>query len=404
MSGTIFIDGGPPRGLPLASAVSSTDGIVVAQGGTPGVPGTATVREATIAQVIASAGLLPIAGGTITGNLTVNGTTTLTGTPTGPTALPGTATVQLATTAFDTAAVLVETNRALAVEALKAPLASPAFTGIPTVPTAPLGTNTTQAASTAFTSAAIAAALFAPASAPGLIFGLTLSNDGVTPNTVLDVASGTCTDSTNSHAIALGAFTKSIAGSWAAGIGANGMGIGLTATLNTWYHVFAIIVSGASDVYFDTSVTAANKPASTTAFRRIGSIFLDASVHFVRFAQNGDRFYLSTPSVPFSGTPGVTTAQTLVVASPPGIVTEAILSGVINDPTSSNSSMYLSSLALADLPAGTGLTAASGGIGLFSSWNVIVTTNTSSQIRQRVSTTTLSITIQSNGWIDTRGK
>jgi hypothetical protein len=385
MSGTIFIDGGPPRGLPLASAVSSTDGIVVAQGGTPGVPGTATVREATIAQVIASAGLLPIAGGTITGNLTVNGTTTLTGTPTGPTALPGTATVQLATTAFDTAAVLVETNRALAVEALKAPLASPVFTGVPTVPTAPLGTNTTQAASTAFT-------------------GLTLSNDGVTPNTVLDVASGTCTDSTNSHAIALGAFTKSIAGSWAAGSGANGMGIGLTATLNTWYHVFAIVVSGASDVYFDTSVTAANKPASTTAFRRIGSIFLDASVHLVRFAQNGDRFYLSTPSVPFSGTPGVTTAQTLVVASPPGIVTEAILSGVINDPTSANSSMYLSSLALADLPAGTGLTATSGGIGLFSSWNVIVTTNTSSQIRQRVSTTTLSITIQSNGWIDTRGK
>lgn len=44
----------------------------------------------------------------------------------------------------------VENTRALAAEALKAPLASPTFTGTPAAPTAAAGTNTTQLASTAF--------------------------------------------------------------------------------------------------------------------------------------------------------------------------------------------------------------------------------------------------------------
>jgi hypothetical protein len=100
----------------------------------------------------------------------------LTGTPTAPTAAPGTSTTQLSTTAFNAAAVLVETNRATAAEALKAntasptftgtviipsgasiagfaPLASPAFTGVPTAPTASVGVSNTQIASTAFVSA-----------------------------------------------------------------------------------------------------------------------------------------------------------------------------------------------------------------------------------------------------------
>jgi hypothetical protein len=100
----------------------------------------------------------------------------LTGIPTAPTATAGTNTTQLATTAFNAAAVLVETNRATAAEALKANiasptftgtvniptgaviadyalLASPAFTGVPTAPTASVGVSTTQIASTAFVSA-----------------------------------------------------------------------------------------------------------------------------------------------------------------------------------------------------------------------------------------------------------
>jgi len=55
------------------------------------------------------------------------------------------------------AAILVETNRAIAAEALLAPKASPALTGIPTAPTQAPGTNNTQIATTAFSAAAVAA-------------------------------------------------------------------------------------------------------------------------------------------------------------------------------------------------------------------------------------------------------
>lgn len=65
-------------GLPVASSVSPSDIVAVDQGGTPGVPGSAITRQATVALLLAGgSGFLPISGGTITGTLTVDGTTTL---------------------------------------------------------------------------------------------------------------------------------------------------------------------------------------------------------------------------------------------------------------------------------------------------------------------------------------
>ena len=48
-------------GLPVASSVSTSDITVVCQGGTTGVPGTCTTRQATVAKLLANAGggLLP---------------------------------------------------------------------------------------------------------------------------------------------------------------------------------------------------------------------------------------------------------------------------------------------------------------------------------------------------------
>jgi len=58
-----------------------------------------------------------------------------------------------ANVATNTTAIATETARALAAEALLAPLASPALTGTPTAPTAAAGTSTTQLATTAFVQA-----------------------------------------------------------------------------------------------------------------------------------------------------------------------------------------------------------------------------------------------------------
>jgi hypothetical protein len=69
------------------------------------------------------------------------------------------------------------------------------------------------------------------------IAGLTLSNDGGTPSSVLDIAAGQAADSGNAVMISIGAFPKSTAGAWTSGTGNNGMGNGLTIANSTWYHV-----------------------------------------------------------------------------------------------------------------------------------------------------------------------
>jgi len=154
----------------------------------------------------------------------------------------------------------------------------------------------------------------------GSIYGCGLSNDGTAPNSVLDVAACQATDSTNAHYISGSAFTKSTAGAWASGTGSNGMGNGLTITASTWYHVFAIINSSNYDVYFDTSITAANKPSGTTYFRYIGSFKTDASSHILAFSQAGQYFYwTSAPTDLSSG--AATTATLFTLSVPPGINT-----------------------------------------------------------------------------------
>jgi hypothetical protein len=75
---------------------------------------------------------------------------TFTGTPAAPTAATADSSTTIATTAFVKAQAY-------------APLASPTFTGTPTAPTATAGTNTTQIATTAFV-----AASFAPLASPAL--------------------------------------------------------------------------------------------------------------------------------------------------------------------------------------------------------------------------------------------
>lgn len=233
--------------------------------------------------------------------------------------------------------------------------------------------------------------------------GLTMSNDGVSPNTVLDISAGVCTDSTNSFAIKLGAFTKSISGSWVAGTGANGMGNGLTATASTWYHVFAIINAGAADIYFDTSITAANAPAGTTAFRRIGSIKLDGSVHILKFTQIGDNFWWFAPVFDVSAVTPTSGAQnTVTLASvPPGLPVIANLglsagwvSGVATTlsvyPTFATTA-YNSQLIV--------ITSASG-----AGW-AQMPTNSAAQILTKLTYGgSTSYSVETRGWLDPRGR
>ena len=243
--------------------------------------------------------------------------------------------------------------------------------------------------------------------------GMTLSNDAVAPNTVLDIAAGSCVDGTNAAIINLGAITKSTAGLFAVGSGNNGMGVGLTIAASTWYHVFAIVVSGAADIYFDTSVTAANKPAGTTAFRRIGSFKTDASAHILAFVQMGDYFWwVSNNTDDVSGAALGATATSFTVNVPPGVnvlanwvcsvfVTSGNSSGNIRiyDPT-------LTDFTVASTTGGPLL-----GIVDNAAINVIVRaqgtgwtrTNTSAQLRA-IADLPCQFSLRAIGWLDYRGR
>lgn len=236
-----------------------------------------------------------------------------------------------------------------------------------------------------------------------LLAGLTLSNDSGTPNTILDIAAGACADSTNATPIIGTAFTKTTGGTWVAGTGNAGMGNALTIANSTWYHVFAIINNGLYDVYFDTSVTAANKPAGTTSFRRIGSFKTDASAHILPFTQFGDDFVWG--STVAEGTSFPSNPVTLTV--PTGINVQWFGSGVVVANAGSSVTVTFSDFAVVQT-AGVGPTwaASAGGSSALPGVGAQarVWTNTSGQVGYSASGAGSTFSYWTHGWRDLRGR
>lgn len=238
--------------------------------------------------------------------------------------------------------------------------------------------------------------------------GLTLSNDGTSPNTVLDVAAGMAADSSNATYISLSStLTKATQGAWAAGANSNGMGTGLTIAANTWYHVFAIVNNSSPDVYFDTSATAANAPSGTTAFRRIGSFKTDGSAHILAFSQNGDEFLWRTPINDVNVSNLSTSVTNYTLSVPTGVQTIAHTRGYAVS-ASSVANMLCSSLdetgsTASNSPTGNlnlTFSVANDGIG----YQRDVRTNTNAQ-EQCVSSAAATIYVEDTyGWTDRRGR
>lgn len=152
---------------------------------------------------------------------------------------------------------------------------------------------TTQYANDAANGIAIqnAANALVQAYPPGHLYGLTLSNNSVDATNDLDIASGTCRDSTNQYNMDLVAMTKRLDATWSAGNG-NGMRDTGAIANGTW-HIFVIkdIVNEIVDVLASLSPTAPTLPVGYTVFRRIGSI-PRVSATLIPFYQRGDLFDL----------------------------------------------------------------------------------------------------------------
>jgi hypothetical protein len=241
------------------------------------------------------------------------------------------------------------------------------------------------------------------------VAGLTLSNDGTTPNSVLDIAAGQAADSTNAVTISPGAFTKSTAGAWTSGTGNNGMGNGLTVAASTWYHVILANNGGTPDIYFDTSATGANRPTgiSDTKVRRVGSFKTDGSSNILAFTQIGDTFYWSTVITDVSSSTSDYSAGVLVTLSVPLGLQVRPLARIFQGNASNILSIITSPSETNVAPGntttnpGTDMDAAT-----ISNWTQrLVYTNTSSQIRVRASTSgSISLNIFTAGYMDDRGR
>lgn len=151
----------------------------------------------------------------------------------------------------------------------------------------------------------------------GHLWGLTLSNDGTSPNTVLDIAAG---DAASQNALLMSAvaFTKNCNAAWTVGSGNGALDSGSTLAASTWYHVWQIMRTDTwvVDYLLSTSATAPAMPSGYTEKRRIGSIKTDGSSHIIAFSQVGDWFYWAASKQDMT-TPLTNNTDTLITLSVP---------------------------------------------------------------------------------------
>ena len=243
----------------------------------------------------------------------------------------------------------------------------------------------------------------------GWISGLTLSNDGTTPNTIIDIAAGCATSDDFSNFMSTAGINKSINSTWAVGTGNGGLDTG-TVAASTWYHVFLIMRTdtGVVDALISTSASSPTMPANYGEKRRIGSIRTDASKHIIPFTQFGDEFLWKTVTLDanFTASSASQTLNTLTV--PTGVQVFALLNlGFFYNGANLNLAIYTPDMG--DQSAAAWINADDTGILTRSTFPeatlfVRVRTNTSAQVAWATNGTGTQISIETMGWIDIRGK
>jgi hypothetical protein len=245
---------------------------------------------------------------------------------------------------------------------------------------------------------------------PGFLFGCTLSNTAGDLVNDITVAPGKARDATDAVNLILAiGLTKRLDANWAVGDAQGGLDTGSAA--NVTYHVWLIKRSdtGVVDALLSASATAPTLPAGYDYKRRIGSI-LRETASIVAFRQAGDRFWRSIPTGDVNDTDPGSAAVTRLLKVPTGIQVDAM---VIHSVTiGSSGTLYyglLSSLLdTSSVPSRTihDLVIVDNADASGDSVSREITTNTSAQIRSRLSGSIGSTieTVTTLGWIDTRGR
>lgn len=309
-----------------------------------------------------------------------------------PIALSGTMTVMCAWGAADAAAAVASAAVATSTAA------------------AALRTDTTQSFSDSEKNRA-QKNLGVPAAMRGHIAGLNMSAAGSSAS--FSIGAGVAVDSINVDVLTLGSAYTKTNGAWAVGSGNGSLDTGTIAN-GTWYHVHLIkrVDIGVVDILTSTNASSPTLPTNYTLARRIGSVKTDGTGNWVKFTQRGDFFLWDTLSAEVGNNNPGTGAVSRTLNVPPSIRVIAVSNYTLVNLSGSNGSLlFVSSLDQVDQAPGApnvsvpaagnfaGVVATSGG-------QLQVQTNTSAQIRTRISYSDGNVTlyIATSGWFDRRGR
>jgi len=243
--------------------------------------------------------------------------------------------------------------------------------------------------------------------------GLTTSNGTDAVNDI-DIAVGIARNNTNDGDLLLAAASgKQIDASWVSGgtpeTPLGGLSSSLTLTNDTWYHIHLILVGGAVEVGFDTSVTAANLVTDHTAtkFRRIGSVRRGTATN-IAFTQLGDEFLWDVPVSDYDA-PNPGTAEVLrTLTVPTGVAVWAKHVFYHNDgsPVAVGNGLVTSPDQANTAPSGTIHHTQVDVDFETATVEAVTRTNTSGQIRTRLDASDAGVLLRGTtlGWIDRRGR
>tara|TARA_R110002110_G_scaffold37601_2_gene124026 strand:- start:4734 stop:5798 length:1065 start_codon:yes stop_codon:yes gene_type:complete len=248
--------------------------------------------------------------------------------------------------------------------------------------------------------------------------GLTISNNATDATNDIDIATGVAASDDNTAPlplINLAVLTKRLDAAWAVGTGNGGLDTGTIG--NSIYHVWLIKRSdtGVVDALFSLSSTSPTMPASYDLKRRVGAI-IRATGAILPFIQYGDYFYRSVPVQTVNTTNPGTSAVVVVnqnIPNPPvsGQIRAIMSVQLTSSITATSYAGLVTATGQADTAPSTTLnnvvlrTGPSAGA-YQSITNLEIPIDTSSQFRYRLSTSDVSVTISviTHGWVDTRGK
>lgn len=166
------------------------------------------------------------------------------------------------------------------------------------------------------------------------IIGLSVDSikNGTDADHDIDIAAGLkCFDSAGVEIMLGTAMTKKLDASFTEGTNQGGLFSGSIAA-NTTYHLFMIKkFDGTVDYGFDTSLTAANRPAGYTYYRRIWSVITNSSLNIIGFNQVKKHCEWKTKIIDSTSTFTDNNRKTYTLTTPNGIVTKAKIHFSVNN-------------------------------------------------------------------------